>query len=137
MCWIFLLKDNIAIGIVLPYFCKMISTQFGTPIQKFRVDNAMDYFNNHLHQFFQQEGIVHESSCIDTPQQNGIAKRKLRHLLNVARATNVITLSLKNSMSPKMSPLLNLNPFLVLLRLVPRGRLENMVTKALGMSFLT
>lgn len=55
------------------------------PIQKFRTDNARDYFNNHLHQFFQQEGIVHKSSCIDTPQQNRATEQKMRHLLNVAR----------------------------------------------------
>ncbi|RVX13764.1 Retrovirus-related Pol polyprotein from transposon TNT 1-94 [Vitis vinifera] len=33
-----------------------------------------------------QEGIVHLSSCVDTPQQNGIAERKNRHLLEVARS---------------------------------------------------
>ena len=85
MCWVFLLKDKTAIGSVLPSFCKMIYTQFGTPIKKFRTDNARDYFNNHLHQSFQQEGIIHESSCIDTPQQNGVAERKMRHLLNVTQ----------------------------------------------------
>ena len=31
-------------------------------------------------------GIVHQSSCVDTPQQNGIAERKNRHLLEVARS---------------------------------------------------
>ncbi|RVX04713.1 Retrovirus-related Pol polyprotein from transposon TNT 1-94 [Vitis vinifera] len=30
--------------------------------------------------------IVHLSSCVDTPQQNGIAERKNRHLLEVARS---------------------------------------------------
>lgn len=74
MCWIFLLKDDAAIGAVLPYFYKMISTQFGALIQKFCTDNARDYFNNHLHKFFQQGGIVHESSCIDALQQNGVAE---------------------------------------------------------------
>ena len=29
---------------------------------------------------------MHQSSCIDTPQQNGIAKRKIRHLMKVARS---------------------------------------------------
>lgn len=85
MTWVFSLKDKAAIGTVLLNFCKMIATQFGTPIQKFRMDNACDYFNHHMHQFFQQEGIVHESSCIDTPQQNGVAEQKMRHLFNVAR----------------------------------------------------
>ena len=36
--------------------------------------------------FFNKRGFVHQSSYIDTPQQNGVPKRKMRHLLNVARA---------------------------------------------------
>ena len=86
MTWVFLLKDKAAIQTVLPNFCKMITTQFGTPIKKFRTDNARDYFNSYMNHFFLQEGIIHESSCVDTPQQNGVAERKMRHLLNVARA---------------------------------------------------
>jgi hypothetical protein len=30
--------------------------------------------------------IVHQSTCVNLPQQNGIAERKNRHLLEVARA---------------------------------------------------
>ena len=31
-------------------------------------------------------GIIHQSSCVDTPQQNGVAERKNRHLLEVSRS---------------------------------------------------
>ncbi|RVW74918.1 Retrovirus-related Pol polyprotein from transposon TNT 1-94 [Vitis vinifera] len=37
-------------------------------------------------EFLAQEGIVHLSSCVDTPQQNEIVERKNRHLLEVARS---------------------------------------------------
>ena len=33
-----------------------------------------------------QHGILHQTSCVDTPSQNGVAKRKNRHLLKTARA---------------------------------------------------
>ena len=37
-------------------------------------------------QFFLEKGIVDQSSCVDTPQQNGLAERKNKHLLEVTRA---------------------------------------------------
>ncbi|RVX06582.1 Retrovirus-related Pol polyprotein from transposon TNT 1-94 [Vitis vinifera] len=49
-------------------------------------DNAKDYFNQILTPYFQREGIIHESSCVNTPQQNGVAERKNGHLLNSTRS---------------------------------------------------
>ena len=64
----------------------MIQTQFQKKIQVLRTDNATDYFNSILGDYLVNEGIVHQSSCVNTPQQNGIAERKNRHLLDVARS---------------------------------------------------
>jgi len=64
----------------------MIQNQFGTKIKNIRSDNARDYFNQTLTPYFQKEGIIQESSCITTPQQNGVAERKNRHLLECTRA---------------------------------------------------
>ena len=36
--------------------------------------------------FFLEKGIVNQSSCKDTPQHDGVAKSKNKHLLEVARA---------------------------------------------------
>ena len=64
----------------------MIQTQFQTKIQVLKTDNAKDYFNTALAKYLLKHGIIHISSCVDTPQQNGVAERKNRHLLEVARS---------------------------------------------------
>lgn len=35
---------------------------------------------------FEKEGIIYQSSCVDTLQQNGVAKRKNRYLLEIIGA---------------------------------------------------
>lgn len=64
----------------------MIQTQFQTNSQVFRSNNGKEYFNKILGTFFVDNGIIHQSSCNNTPQENGVAKRKNRHLLEVARS---------------------------------------------------
>ena len=49
-------------------------------------DNAMDFFNSSLSSYLKSHGIVQQSSCVDRPQQNGVAERKNRHILEVARS---------------------------------------------------
>ena len=84
--WIFLLKQKSDVSIVIPNFHSMVQNQFGVKIKSFRTDNARDYFNQILSPYFQSQGILHDSSCVNTPQQNGVAERKNGHLLNTTRA---------------------------------------------------
>jgi hypothetical protein len=42
--------------------------------------------NHNFVEFFRTKGILHEMSCSQTPQQNGVAERKNRHILETARA---------------------------------------------------
>src|SRR5262249_16875264 len=84
--WIYLLKQKSDVSLIFPNFYNMMKTQFGVDIKKFRSDNAKDFFNHSLTTFFQTKGIIHESSCIYTPQQNGLAERKNGHLLASTRA---------------------------------------------------
>ena len=84
--WIFLLKHKSDVSFVLPNFHNMIKNQFGVTIKGFRSDNNKDYFNQVLTPYFHHEGIIHESSYVNTPQQNGVAERKNGHLLYTTRA---------------------------------------------------
>ena len=46
----------------------------------------VEIFLKYFGKYFLEKGIVHQSSCVDTPQQNGLAERKNKHLLEVARS---------------------------------------------------
>jgi hypothetical protein len=39
-----------------------------------------------MKEWFSQMGISHQTSCVNSPQQNGIVERKHQHLLGVARS---------------------------------------------------
>ncbi|KAI5321564.1 hypothetical protein L3X38_030635 [Prunus dulcis] len=64
----------------------MVETQFHTRIQVLRSDNGGEFLNHDLNQFLQDHDIIHQCSSPYTPQQNGVAERKNRHLLEVVRA---------------------------------------------------
>ena len=88
--WIYLFKNRSELYQIHRDFTKMIETRFSKPIKVFRSDNAQEYkaheFTSILHQF----GIVSHSSCAGTSQQNGRAESKLRHILDVVRATTIV-----------------------------------------------
>ncbi|KAL2320148.1 hypothetical protein Fmac_029117 [Flemingia macrophylla] len=84
--WIFLMKDKSEVFHLFVNFYRMVQTQFGSLIKRLRSDNGREYVNHNLSKFLQDNGVVHELTCVDTPQQNGVAERKNRHLLEVTRA---------------------------------------------------
>ncbi|GKB88744.1 putative reverse transcriptase domain-containing protein, partial [Tanacetum coccineum] len=84
--WVFLLKNKTEVFDNITVFYNIIHTQFNKKIKIFRSDNGTEFVNQKLTSFCESHGILHQTSCSYTPQQNGIVKRKHRHLLNVARA---------------------------------------------------
>ena len=49
------------------------------------IDNAKEYLSEPFQSFMLQIGALHQTSCVDTLSQNGVALRKNRHLLETAR----------------------------------------------------
>lgn len=67
-------------------FINFVKNQFSTTIKTVRSDNGSEFLNKTLAALFAAKGILHQTTCIYTPQQNGLVERKHRSLLNVARA---------------------------------------------------
>ena len=80
------MSDKSKVEKLFKKFYTMIKNQFQTQIKILHSNDETKYFNDVLGNLLQEKGIQHYSTCSDTPQQNGIAERKNRHLLEVARA---------------------------------------------------
>ena len=63
-----------------------IRTQFAVVIKVICSDNALNLTLALVKIFFAANGMVHQTSCVDRPQQNGIVERKHKHILQIARA---------------------------------------------------
>ena len=61
-------------------FYAKIHTQFHISIQNLRSDNVKKYMSEQFQSFMLQNDILHRTSCVDTPSQNGVPERKNRHL---------------------------------------------------------
>lgn len=82
--WVYLLYNKMEVEIMFLNFVALIDRQFGQKIQRVRSDNGKEF--KCLNEYFFKHGIIFETSCVGTPQQNGRVERKHKHILNVARA---------------------------------------------------
>lgn len=82
---LYFLKDRSEVFKCFQIFVNEIKTHFAAVLNRFRSDNALEYMSSHFQDFFHDHGIIHETSCAHTPNQNGVYERKHRHLLEVTR----------------------------------------------------
>ena len=64
----------------------MIERETGRKIKVLRSDRGGEYISNTLHEHFVQNGIQHQFSAPYTPQQNGVAERYNRTVMELVRA---------------------------------------------------
>ncbi|KAL1190668.1 Retrovirus-related Pol polyprotein from transposon RE2 [Cardamine amara subsp. amara] len=65
-------------------FVALVERQFDKKIKIIRSDNEAEFLS--VGDYLREKGILHETSCVSTPQQNGRVERKHRYILNVASA---------------------------------------------------
>lgn len=51
-----------------------------------RADKGTKFVNSVCSTLFSTLGMIHQRTCVYTPQQNGVTERKHRHILKVTRA---------------------------------------------------
>lgn len=78
--WLFPMHYKSEVKYKVYDFKAYVQTQFGTSIQTVRSDNGREFINHFLLHLFLSTGVVHQTTCPHTPEQNGIVERKHRHL---------------------------------------------------------
>ncbi|XP_075086032.1 uncharacterized protein LOC107767711 [Nicotiana tabacum] len=72
---------------LLKAFIAMTEIHFQLKVQTVRSNNALELGSSTVGSaYFSEKGIIHQTLCPHTPQQNGVVERKHRHLLETARA---------------------------------------------------
>ena len=84
--WIYVMKFKSELFEMFKDFQNLVTTHYSSKISILRSDNGSEYLSNKMSQFLSSCGILHQTSCVGTPQQNGLAERKNRDILEKTRA---------------------------------------------------
>ncbi|KAJ9538664.1 hypothetical protein OSB04_031397 [Centaurea solstitialis] len=84
--WLYPLKLKFEIYSALEVFMKFVQTQFSSKINVFQSDGGTEFLNHKVRTLFESNGTLHRVSCPYTPQQNGQAERKHRHVVETGLA---------------------------------------------------
>jgi transposase InsO family protein len=64
----------------------MVEKEKGVSIKCLRSDGGGEYFSNEFSEYLKEHGIQRKYSCSYSPQQNGVAERKNKHITEIACA---------------------------------------------------
>ncbi|KAL4278845.1 hypothetical protein GQ457_03G040090 [Hibiscus cannabinus] len=93
-CWVYALKEKSEALAKFKEFKAMAEKQSDQFIKILRSDRGSEYTKNLFEDFCKEHGIIHQLTVRYTPQQNGVAERKNRTILDMARSmVKVLALS--------------------------------------------
>lgn len=83
--WIFLMNTKSDSIVVLRDFFCMVKTQFEKYIKCLRTDNGTKFQISQVDSLLKKFGTLDQSSCVYSPQQNGVVERRHMSILDMAR----------------------------------------------------
>ncbi|GJX54358.1 putative ribonuclease H-like domain-containing protein [Tanacetum coccineum] len=83
--WVFFLATKDETPEILKNFITGIENQIDHKVKAIKCDNGTEFKNRIMNEFCEMKGIRREFSVARTPQQNGVAERKNRTLIEAAR----------------------------------------------------
>ncbi|CAA7020014.1 unnamed protein product [Microthlaspi erraticum] len=84
--WVYFVKEKSEVFSKFQEFKVTVEGELGRKIKTLRTDNGGEFMSNEFLSFCRKHGIKREFSCPYTPQQNGVAERKIRHLSETCRS---------------------------------------------------
>lgn len=84
--WVYLLKEKSEAFNYFKLFKRKVEIETGKNIKCLRTDRGGEYTSNEFSDFCKEEGIRRQLTTAYTPQQNGIAERKNRTVMNMVRS---------------------------------------------------
>ncbi|XP_021755434.1 uncharacterized protein LOC110720688 [Chenopodium quinoa] len=82
--WVYLLNNKTKVYFSFCFFFAMVKCQFDAHVKCVRSNDGREF--KHMLPYFNENGILFQTSCVSTPQQNGRVERKHQNILNVSRA---------------------------------------------------
>jgi len=67
-------------------FKEVVEGVLGSKIKRLRTDNGGEFTSEEFLTFCRKHDIKRELTCAETPQQNGVAERKIRHLTETCKS---------------------------------------------------
>ncbi|KAL4576014.1 hypothetical protein LXL04_012102 [Taraxacum kok-saghyz] len=77
--WLYPMKHKSDVSILFPQFRTLVEKYYNTPLVSLFTDNGGEFIK--LTTYLQQHGISHFTTPPHTPEQNGIAERRHRHIV--------------------------------------------------------
>lgn len=81
---IYLLERKCEVFQKIKEYTEEMKNKFNKTIKVLRSDNGGEYISKTMDEYFKMNGIKHEFTAPYSPQQNGVAERKNRHLTEMA-----------------------------------------------------
>jgi len=65
--WVYLMREKSKASQQLKKFYMMVKTQFEAAVKIVRSDNESEFLSRPMLKFYEESGIIHRITCIDTP----------------------------------------------------------------------
>lgn len=83
--WALMVKEKSEVTNAIISHINMVEKQTGKCVKIIRSDNGLEFVNNNMENYCKKKGIRHQKSSPYTPQQNGVAERFNRSIIEKAK----------------------------------------------------